>query len=1031
MALALPPAAEGRKTVTVLFCDLSASPRGGRGDAETLRRFLVRAFGTARQILERHGGTVETYIGDAVMAVFGVPAVHEDDALRAVRAAAELLAALRDLDASLGRRQGFKLTGRIGIHTGEVVASDPRPGHNFATGDTVNLAARFKQAARHGQALLSGDTLDLVRDAVTVEPRAPLRVKGKPHPVPAYRLLGVRHGAPARRTRSDAPLIGRDPEQALLTVTFERVLRERACHTVTLLGAAGMGKSRLAGEFAGWAASTATVLRGRCLPYGDGITYWPIVQMVRQAAGITADDTHATAQRRLADLLAGEPQAARLTRRVAQLLGLADGEGVPSDLEWAVRRLLEALARRRPLVALIEDLHWAEPTLLDLIDHVATWSRDAPLLLLCTARLELLEQRPRWGGGRRNASNLLLSPLGARDAERLLDHLLGQVKLTGPTRARVLETAEGNPLFLEELVGTVVEGELPGHGMPRTIQAVLAARLDRLPAGERALLQRAAVIGKQFLTAELGALTPEPARGDLATHLAALVRKQLIQPGLAVPTHAGNPSGFRFRHILIRDVAYQSIHKATRAELHARYAAWLEQSGGATDEITGYHLAEAYHYREELGQVGPAERALARKAGTRLAAAGRRAAARSDAPAALRLLSRATQLLDPEDRTRLDALADLADAHTSLGDPRRAAAAYDALATAAAGVGEAGRAMHARLGFLEQLCYLDLQRLVSEGPEAAGQAIDLFEDFGDDLGQARAWCLLAQVHAAQGRSGAALAALDRAMALLDRLGNERWLARAKRLRLWVLDWGPTPLPSVEQAATQEMEWAGRHGARALQATALRVTARALAARGEFARARELLRARAAIIEGLGDTLAGAGRGALTAAHVELLAGDPVAAEQVLREARAELERIGARGPQASVTALLAYALLEQGRYQAADGTARACADLAAHGGTGAQVRWRAVRARVLAARGPGEAGGAERLAREAVRLGERSEEPEPLAEALLALAEVPTLSAEEAAAARARALTLYQRKGNTIAAGRALRSPVLGGGVLG
>jgi class 3 adenylate cyclase len=421
------PMREVRKVVTVLFCDVTGSTAlGERIDPESLRRVMSRYFETAKAIVVRHGGTVEKFIGDAVMAVFGVPTVHEDDALRAVRAADELRGALGSLNDELERDYGTRLELRMGVNTGEVVTGTEE---RLATGDAVNVAARLEQAAQPGEVLLGEETHRLVRGAVEAEPAPPLAAKGKSEPLSAYRLLSVQADAPARR--HDAPMIGRERQQRMLAGAFANVVSERACHLFTILGAAGVGKSRLAQEFL--AGVDATVVSGRCLSYGDGISYWPVTEVVKRLA----------------------PDG-DVAGPLASILGDDAASGSPEEIAWAFRKLLESRAAERALVVVFDDLHWGEPTFLDLVEHVADLSRDAPILLLCMARPELLDARPTWGGGKLNASNVLLEPLAPEETSELIAALTDGV--AEQLRGRILDSAGGNPLFVEEMVAMAAEG---------------------------------------------------------------------------------------------------------------------------------------------------------------------------------------------------------------------------------------------------------------------------------------------------------------------------------------------------------------------------------------------------------------------------------------------------------------------------------------------------------------------------------------------------------------------------------------------
>ena len=405
---------ESRRTVTILFADVSGSTSlGEQLDPESLRALMGRYFAEMRTIIERHGGTVEKFIGDAVMAVFGIPTLHEDDALRAVRAAAEIAERLRRLNAELGAERGIAIRFRTGVNTGQVVAGDPSAGQTLVTGDAVNTAARLEQAAMPGEIVIGPITYDLVRDAVSVEALAPLDLKGKAQPMHAYRLLSVTPGASGHARRLDAPLVGREPELSRLQHAFAEALAERRCQLITLLGAAGVGKSRLLAEFLASVADRSTALAGRCLPYGEGITYWPLAEVIRMAASIGEADDHDGAMAKLRALAAGAPEAELVAERIGQAMGLEGGSAPQEEIFWAARKLLETLARQRPLVIEFDDIQWADEAFLDLLEHIVSLAHDAPLLIVCPARPELLERRPGWGGGAAQVTTLRLEPLAA------------------------------------------------------------------------------------------------------------------------------------------------------------------------------------------------------------------------------------------------------------------------------------------------------------------------------------------------------------------------------------------------------------------------------------------------------------------------------------------------------------------------------------------------------------------------------------------------------------------------------------------
>ena len=585
-----------RKVVTVLFCDVVGSTAlGETTDPEVTRVLMARYFEGMKAAVERHGGTVEKFIGDAVMAVFGIPQVHEDDALRACRAALEMQEALPEL----------ALQGRIGINTGEVVTGTEE---RLATGDPVNVAARLQQAAEPGEVLLGEPTLELVRGAVETTALEPLEVKGKSEPVEAFRLLATREAAP----RPGPRFVGREQELALIQAAWQRALSKQGCELVTIAGEAGVGKSRLVAE--ALSSIDAHVVRGRCLPYGEGITYWPVVEALKQV-----------------DALPSDPDAAASIR---SLLGESEAGTSAEEIAWAFRKLLEEQA---PLIAVFDDIQWGEETFLDLIEHAALLSSGAAILLLCLARPELVERRPTWPVA------LRLEPLSETDVGELLPGTI-----LSRQRDLIIHASGGNPLFVTEMVA--MAGEAEGEvAVPPTLQALLAARLDQLEPAERSVLERGAVEGEIFHRGAVQAL--EDVEQQVTPRLASLVRKELIRPD---NSRFPGEDAFRFRHVLIRDAAYDGLSKVTRARLHEAFAAWLDgRELVELDELVGYHLEQACRYKTELGE---GDFALAGQAGERLAVAGRRALWRGDDGAAAGLLERALKLTRP---ARLDVVLEL------------------------------------------------------------------------------------------------------------------------------------------------------------------------------------------------------------------------------------------------------------------------------------------------------------------------------------------------------------------------------------
>jgi class 3 adenylate cyclase/ATP/maltotriose-dependent transcriptional regulator MalT len=615
-----------RKLATVLFVDLVDSTALVTGaDPEVVRRRVQRFFDRVSHCVTTHGGIVEKFAGDAVMAAFGIPQAHEDDAERAVRAGLAILDAVDELE----------LEARVGVESGEVVAEDGEA--TFATGEAVTLAARLEQAAEPGQLVLGPAAHRLTLGRIEVEDLGPLELKGLPEPIWAWRALGASTNG-ARRQMLQAPLVGRDSELELLTNTYERALRDGRAHLFTIYGEPGVGKSRLAREFSA-TLEGATVLPGRSLPYGEGVTYWPLAEMVKCAAGIADDDPLDVAIEKLRAFCEDEA--------VADLLGLASGvlEAVQSErsqqeIAWAAREWAQRLAQEQPLVLVFEDIHWAEEPLLELIEHLATWVRDAPLLLVCLARPELLDLRPGWGGGRVRATAIELEALGRSESEELVEALMTDGGLSDEARGQLLDKTEGNPLYVEETVRMLAEEGPDAVGrIPDTLQALIAARIDRLPAEAKALLQRAAVIGRIFWSGALERLSPE--LESVEDPLEDLLLRDFV---LAEPRSSiRGEDAYRFKHVLIREVAYTGLSKSARAEHHASFAEWLkERAGEELLEIRAYHLDHATQLLAELDGAAPLE--LQREAADALAEAGLRAFAREANRSARQLFVRSVEL---------------------------------------------------------------------------------------------------------------------------------------------------------------------------------------------------------------------------------------------------------------------------------------------------------------------------------------------------------------------------------------------------
>ena len=963
LAEAAPPR-EVRKTVTVVFCDVTGSTAlGERLDPEALRRTMSRYFDEMRTILERHGGSVEKFIGDAVMAVFGIPQVHEDDALRAVRAAAEMREALG----------GMEIEGRIGVNTGEVVAGG---GETLVTGDAVNVAARLEQAAAPGEILIGSSTLGLVRGAVTTEPVDPLELKGKAEPVAAHRLVSVDPDAAAFARHLDTPLVGRERELGLLRGTFERAVSESACQLFTLLGPAGVGKSRLVAELLG--SADATVLRGRCLDYGEGITFWPVIGMLKELG----------------------PRGEQVLEHVAE-----GGGSSAAEIFLAVRRLLEELASERPLIVFFDDIHWGEPTFLDLVDHIADLSRGAPILLLCVARPELLDERPGWAGGKLNATTVLLEPLSADECGRLIEALDSEVDEA--VRSRIAEASEGNPLFVEEMLALARDGG--PVTVPPTIQALLAARLDRLGSDERSVVERGSVEGTIFHTGAVRELAADRGRGDVSAQLAGLVRKELIRPERAT---FADEEAYRFRHLLIRDAAYDSLPKKTRAELHERFAGWLESQPVELveqDEILGHHLEQAALCRRELGEPNAG---IETRAAERLAGAGAKALARDDTPAADNLLTRALDLLGPDGPARAPLLVQLLTALIGRGDFTR----EDRLIAELESDDDPSFRMHGRLARLDlRIRTAPEPTVVEQARRTAEEAIELFERTGDEPGLARAWTLSFFVSWLHSRGDPALAALERAIEHATRAGEPVLAAQLQVFATGPLMFGPID-PATVRSKLDGMRPAAERSPR-VECAVLCVEAGLATQAGDFAEARSSYERADTILADLGMTMM---RQVMrpVAGDIALAEGHPREAAEIFRAAYEAMGELGEVSFRSTMASYLANALYLEGDLDGAERFAIEGEEMGAEEDVVNFAFGRGTRARIAADRG--RLAEAEELGRGAVGYALKTDFPRIHAEAYLALAHVLSRSGRnsEARPLVEQAIALYESRGDVVNSGR-------------
>jgi class 3 adenylate cyclase/tetratricopeptide (TPR) repeat protein len=752
-------ATEQRKLVSVVFADVVGSTAfGSENDPEAVRSVMGSYFERMKAIAETHGGTVEKFIGDAVMVVFGVPLLHDDDAERAVRAAL----AMRDAMADLNNELGVSLAARVGVNSGEAVAGGGADRQFLVTGDAVNVAARLQQGAEMGEVVVGPLTESLTRSAIDYVTREPVVAKGKAEPINAFRAVRPRsavpeqaRGLPAMR----AQLVGRQRELRMLLESFERVRDDRRAHLFTLVGNAGIGKSRLVGEVLARIAGSdrAHVLRGRCLPYGAGITYWPLMEIVREDARISGEDDRDTALAKLdsrtGELLGADAGAVRA--RLATMLGLQRPEEalpevvaahVGREIGWGARQYLAAVART-PAVVVVDDLQWAEPAVFEIVEGLADGAQDAPMLLLCVARPQLLELHPTWGAGRANATTITLDALTTEETTTLISRLLDVDDLPSELRTRVVQRSEGNPLFCEEFLRMLIDegrvervrdrwratASVADVRVPESIHALLAARLDGLPDDARLAMQIASVVGERFGAGELRTLAPSL---DIDRAIGSLRRTGLVLED----RDTRGSDRYRFKHLLMRDVAYAGLPKASRADLHQAFGAELERSvGDRRDEfaeVLAHHAERAFTLSVEVRSSRDVVEARARRALGWSLALGERGRRREDAgligPNAV-VASAAIETLG--DHATADERAQVA---LIVAEGRRIAADYPAAGVAldralelAVAAGRTDLAAWSHLGLARVLTFSDVSEGFAEFDRHIAEAERLFIANGD------------------------------------------------------------------------------------------------------------------------------------------------------------------------------------------------------------------------------------------------------------------------------------------------------------
>jgi class 3 adenylate cyclase len=971
-----------RRLVTILFVDVVESMALAEAlDAEALGRVLQSYFETVSAAITRHGGAVEKYAGDAVMAAFGIPVAHEDDALRAARAALDVRAGLAALNERLASSHGVSLQVRIGLEAGEVVATPTDARQRLVTGEAVGIAAKLEQAAADDEIRVGEVAARLIDHAARLEPLGALEIKGKRDAVQAYRLLELTPVGPAFQSRLDAPLVGRKKELAALRRALKRAVEGGSARAKVVVGPPGAGKSRLVAELSR-RTKGVTTLWGRCLSYGEGITYWPLREVL--ADGTESQERDAV----LAALDAETPPPA-------------------AEIAWLFRRFCEEAAREQPLVLVFDDVHWAEPTLLELVEHLVG-KGEAPVLVVCIARDELLEDRAEFLAEAPNADRIVLDALTADETDALLDGLGGTV-LESDQRDRVIATAEGNPFFLEQLLALALEGGLGERQLPETVQALLAARLDRLGPGERAVLERGAVIGKEFRLDDVVALLEPEAAPTSEAHMQSLAARGFVRPG--------DTRLYRFRHVLVQEAVYRAAPKRLRAELHERFIdryAGRDDGPADVDELAGYHLERAYTLRTELGESDRRTERLAEDAGRRLGSAGLRAFMRGDMPAAANLFERATSLLPTDEpfRRRLEI------EHGLTQYARHDGAAAVRLLEGAMDESQRAGDRHLEARSRMELQYVRLRtepgRTAKELQAALDAAVGVFQSVGDHRALGRASLLSGWVRG--GRLCNHQAWLDGAERALEHYRTASWPSTTCVGEIGAgLYWGSTPVATAITRCEELLRESVTQDARAYAGTFLGGLA---AQGGDIEGGRELMHSALATFADLGQRISATTYCYPVLSDVEILAGDLAAAKDVLQELCALLERSGQFSRLSSAASELAYVLAETGSLDDAKLWTEIAEQHMSADDIHARIRWYPVRARIDAEAGDIAAAIGE--AREGVRLSETTDDLNSRGKAHVALAALLRLDGQdtEAAVALRSAIDCYGHKGNVVQAGR-------------
>ena len=986
-----------RRPVTVVCVLLQVASDSGRElDPEAYEVANEQLVSGLTAVLERYGGDLAGSANERLMGVFGAASVHEDDALRAVRASLEARSLLTTETAVLLRRYGMSLACRFGVATGEALVGGAVP--LGSAGGAGAQAVMLAEAAEPGQILIGRQTQELAAAAVETEGAGPDR----------FILRSAQAAARPLAPRLDAPLVGRDEEMRQLEAACAVASREQVTTLVTVIGEAGLGKTRLVYEIERRLGQEMNVLTGRCLSYGEGITFWPLREVIRQAGG-----GHDSPDR-IEALLRGQPDAAEIATRLSLALGPGNqGRLDAAEIFWAARRLFEALAQSRPLMVVFEDLHWAESTLLDLVEYLAVQQGPSPVVLVCVARPELREQRPTWAAGTERAISIELTPLTEDSAAALLDSLAEDQRIPPSTQARLLETAAGNPLYLEQLAASLSEqaGSETRPALPPTIQALLGARLQRLGPGASSVLACAAIIGKDFGLQSVRELLPPEARDPLGRNLQTLIAKGLVEHD---PSDRRPADEYSFRHILIQEAAYRAIPKSSRAELHHRFADWLEYGfwgpAAKRPEILGYHLEQSVRYLRELRPAEVQSSPLPRRAAVHLETAGRAADDRGDALAAMHLLIRAAALLPLDDPALARVYTSLGTAFTEAGQLEKAVATLGDAQRIAGANGDEGQRAQARTQALMSDLKLAPNRAAEEIAQALPELRSQFARDADERGLCRALQLQAAMNWVHARSAAAEKAWQRAAEYARRANDRRQLAEILGWLASAALWGPTPAAEGIRRCQDYLDEIGNHPRG--QAVILLHMAGLYAMQDQAAIAQTTLGRAKSHLDTLGPTMTAA----VTepAAFIAMLAGDYVTAEMHLRIEYESLSQMGEKGFLSTIAALLARAIVAQGgnRHAEASQLIEISQEAAGSEDLSAQIIGQGLSARILA--DSGRHAEAVELASSAVTLAAQTDLLSQHADALLDLAHAMAVSGRvaEAQAAATHALDLYQRKGN-------------------